>query len=434
MKSKASKKFVSLVLVFVFLFMLVPYTVSANRERTVYMNFIVVGHDFSGIQGIEFILNENGTVTSHFSIWVEGVVRIPVSFPAQGNVTVRPVIPAGYTIYQGPYPPWYIRDEYVDLTLMNFPWKFDYFNQNPDRSYLIDWDSRTTWKIVPSEAGAPTPPTEQEPPPTEQEPPPADNQPPQNETRPIPQFTVTPTPTDTGVWMEFTTVPNNRYGYRVFRATSATSDGISITDFPIMVNPAHSLQRIITFDPNVRPNRDYWYYIREVIEEARFNVATATLTPEVLGLPSNRVQVRTSSGMLDTTAERGFIMMFIGNTHMNVNNIWEGIDPPRNNTAPVINAGRTMVPIRAIVEAMGGTADWHAIGRRIDLRSHGNHVQMWLGQRNAQVNGATREMDIVPQIVNDRTLIPLRFVAEFLGAQVEWIGSQQMVVIVYELQ
>jgi len=36
--------------------------------------------------------------------------------------------------------------------------------------------------------------------------------------------------------------------------------------------------------------------------------------------------------------------------------------------------------------------------------------------------------------VNDRTLIPLRFVAEFLGSQIEWIGSQQMVVIVYYLQ
>jgi len=43
-------------------------------------------------------------------------------------------------------------------------------------------------------------------------------------------------------------------------------------------------------------------------------------------------------------------------------------------------------------------------------------------------------MDVVPQVVNGRTLIPLRFVAEFLGQQAEWIGSQQMVVIVYELQ
>jgi len=83
---------------------------------------------------------------------------------------------------------------------------------------------------------------------------------------------------------------------------------------------------------------------------------------------------------------------------------------------------------------MGGTVGWTATNSQIDLRSHGNHVQMWLGQRDARVNNTSREMDIVPQMVNNRTLIPLRFVAEFLGAQAEWIGSQQMVVIVYELQ
>jgi len=250
----------------------------------------------------------------------------------------------------------------------------------------------------------------------------------------IPQFVAPPSSIDTGVWMEFTTVPNNRFGYRVFRATSATGEGISITDFPIMVNPAHSLNRIITFDPNLRPNRDYWFYIREVIEEARFDASTTTLIPEVLGPPSARVHVRTSGAITETVAERGFIMMFIGNPFMNVNNVWEGIDPPANNTAPLINAGRTMVPIRAIIEAMGGRADWNSSLRRIDLRSHGNHVQMWLGERNVGVNGVTAEMDVVPQVINGRTLIPLRFVAEFLGQQVEWIGSQQMIVIVYELQ
>jgi len=267
--------------------------------------------------------------------------------------------------------------------------------------------------------------------------PPADEQPPTEQppaTPQTPQFTSPPYPTDNGTLLEFNTTPNNRYGYRIFRATTATGDGISITDFPIMANPLHSLNRIITFDPNVRPNRDYWYYVREVLEEARFDAATTTLIPEVLGPASARVHVRTPANVVEPTAERGFIMMTIGNPFMNVNNVWEGIDPPANVTAPVINAGRTMVPIRAIVEAKGGSVAWTPEHSMIDLMSHGNHVRMWLGERGVWVNGSTNEMDVVPQVVNDRTLIPLRFVAEFLGAQVEWIGSQQMVVIVYELQ
>jgi len=299
-------------------------------------------------------------------------------------------------------------DDDVSHVVFNTPGRFPVYNFGAGHFYIIVGEGATT-----------------QPPPT--------GQPPQTQGN-APQFTLPPNTTPNGVWMEFNTVPNNRFGYRIFRATTATGDGISITDFPIMVNPAHTLNRIITFDPNLRPNRDYWFYIREVLEEARFDVATATLTPEVLGEASNRVHVRTSPNMPEPTAERGFIMMFIGNSFMNVNNVWEGIDPPQNRTAPSINAGRTMVPIRAIVEAMGGTVGWNAGDRRIDLRSHGNHVQMWLGQLDARVNSSSREMDVVPQIVNDRTLIPLRFVAEFLGAQAEWIGSQQMVVIVYELQ
>jgi len=252
--------------------------------------------------------------------------------------------------------------------------------------------------------------------------------------RPAPTFIHPPTSIDTGTWMEFTVNPANRYGFRVFRATSATGEGMSISDFPITLDPAHSNNRIITFDPNVRPNTQYWYYVREVLQEARFDAATTTLIPEVLGPPSARGSVTTSAVITPPTAERGFIMMFIDNPYMNVNNVWEGIDPPDNNTAPVINAGRTMVPMRAIVEAMGGTVTWNAGDRRIDLRSHGNHVQMWLGQRDVRVNNASREMDVVPEIVNGRTLIPLRFVAEFLGAEIEWIGSQRMIVIVYALQ
>ena len=249
----------------------------------------------------------------------------------------------------------------------------------------------------------------------------------------IPEFTEDPQAVNNGVWMEFTTVANNRFGYRIFRAASATAEGISISDFPIMLNIAFGTDRIITFDPNVRPNTDYWYYIREVQQEARFDAATTTLIPEVLGPPSTRVHVRTPD-VPPPPPERGFVMMFIGNTYMNVNNVWEGIDPPTNNTAPVISSGRTMVPIRAIVQAMGGTVGFYAPESRVELDSHGNSVRMWLGQRNVTVNNDPREMDVVPEVVNGRTLIPVRFVAEFLGAQIEWIGSQQMVVIVYELQ
>jgi N-acetylmuramoyl-L-alanine amidase len=56
---------------------------------------------------------------------------------------------------------------------------------------------------------------------------------------------------------------------------------------------------------------------------------------------------------------------------------------------------------------------------------------MWLERVDARVNGEARQMDVVPVVNQGRTLIPVRFVAEYVGAAIEWIGSSQMVVIVY---
>ena len=252
--------------------------------------------------------------------------------------------------------------------------------------------------------------------------------------RPPTQFHRDPIVTNIGVFLEWNNLAGNLHGFRIFRAASATADGISISDFPIRTNPAFSTTTVFTFDPNVRPGSTYYYYIREVIEEARFDAVAVDLTPEVLGPPSTRVRVTIPAGGGGGDQQtRGFITMIMGNPMMNVNNVWEEIDPGVG-TAPIIESGRTMVPIRAIVEAMSGTVGWDAADSRIELTALGNRVLMWLGRHDIHVNSAASTMDVVPTVINDRTLIPLRFVAESLDTQVEWIGSQNMAVIVYPLQ
>jgi hypothetical protein len=244
---------------------------------------------------------------------------------------------------------------------------------------------------------------------------------------------------DIGTFLEWSAVAGNQHGYRVFRATSATGEGISISDFPI--NPRTGESRIVTFDPNVRPGRTYYYYLREVLEEASFDIAAVVLTPEVLGAPSarKRVQIpaaRPGAAIPADDAVRGFIMMWVEDPDMNVNNLWQEIDPGRG-TYPVLRNARTMLPIRAVVEAMTdndpSSVGWNGGERRIDLAAQGNRVSMWIGNLDANVNGATVEMDVAPFIENERTLLPLRFVAQFLDAQIEWIGSERLVVIVYDL-
>jgi hypothetical protein len=91
-----------------------------------------------------------------------------------------------------------------------------------------------------------------------------------------------------------------------------------------------------------------------------------------------------------------------------------------------------MVPIRAIVEAMGGTVGWDGNTEKITLNARGNIVEMWLNKKEIKVNGQTKMMDIAPTVKNGRTFVPVRFAAENLNCKVDWINSTKEAVIVYE--
>ena len=58
-----------------------------------------------------------------------------------------------------------------------------------------------------------------------------------------------------------------------------------------------------------------------------------------------------------------------------------------------------------------------------------NQIILTIGKKAARVFGKTKSNDVAPKIVNDRTMLPVRFVAENLGAKVEWDGEKQLVII-----
>ncbi len=58
-----------------------------------------------------------------------------------------------------------------------------------------------------------------------------------------------------------------------------------------------------------------------------------------------------------------------------------------------------------------------------------NQIILTIGKKAARVFGKTKSNDVAPKIVNDRTMLPVRFVAENLGAKVEWDGEKQLVTI-----
>jgi len=88
--------------------------------------------------------------------------------------------------------------------------------------------------------------------------------------------------------------------------------------------------------------------------------------------------------------------------------------------APIIVEGRTLLPARAIVEMLGGDIDWDGELRQVHINHDGIHVVLTIDSPIAYLNNVAHELDVPPQIVDDRTLVPLRFVAESLGVDVDF--------------
>ncbi|MBQ3463874.1 MAG: copper amine oxidase N-terminal domain-containing protein, partial [Clostridia bacterium] len=101
---------------------------------------------------------------------------------------------------------------------------------------------------------------------------------------------------------------------------------------------------------------------------------------------------------------------------------------------PVIINDRTMVPIRAVAEAMGFSVGWDAPSQCVTMTQGNFDVQVMIGSTwiTKYLNGQVSEYgqtDVVPQIINDRTYLPLRAVGEALGATVDWDGNTRSVYI-----
>ena len=104
--------------------------------------------------------------------------------------------------------------------------------------------------------------------------------------------------------------------------------------------------------------------------------------------------------------------------------------PLQLDVAPQIVNGRTLAPLRAIFEALGATVQWNPADQSITAAKGNTTIKLQIGSTTALNNGAQITLDAAPTIVNGRTLAPVRFVGEALGAQVSWDAANYQVNIV----
>ncbi|HEX8832955.1 MAG TPA: stalk domain-containing protein, partial [Abditibacteriaceae bacterium] len=107
-------------------------------------------------------------------------------------------------------------------------------------------------------------------------------------------------------------------------------------------------------------------------------------------------------------------------------------DAPINfgGVSPTQIGGRVLVPLRGVFEALGARVDYDPSTMTVFAVRGETQMQLRIGSTQASVNGQTRVLDIPAQTRLGRTLVPLRFVSEALGAEVRWNEGLRTVTIV----
>lgn len=175
--------------------------------------------------------------------------------------------------------------------------------------------------------------------------------------------------------------------------------------------------------PNVMPDGSFAH-------EVALTIGTNTISVTAQDAAGN---IRKTAVLITRVpANESTIVLTIGNKYMTVNGTKREIDPGRA-TTPVIQNGRTLVPVAAIIEALGGKVAWAASARTATVTMGDTKLVLTIGSKTAYVNGKSVPIDtdpkVTPVIVNGRTMLPFRFVAEQLGGTVEWNAATRTVVL-----
>lgn len=96
---------------------------------------------------------------------------------------------------------------------------------------------------------------------------------------------------------------------------------------------------------------------------------------------------------------------------------------------PVVENGTTLVQFRPIFEKLGLSIGWDANTQTVTGEKEGLKIELIIGNKVAKVNGVERNLSIAPKTIKGNTMIPLRFIGEASGEQVEWYGDSRTIQI-----
>lgn len=97
--------------------------------------------------------------------------------------------------------------------------------------------------------------------------------------------------------------------------------------------------------------------------------------------------------------------------------------------APVVKNGTTLIPVRFIVDALEGEVAWDPATRKVTLLKNDHLIEMWIGDKDLIIDGQRVTSRVAPELINSRTMVPLRLIADAFGWQVGWNEKEQKVTL-----
>lgn len=125
-----------------------------------------------------------------------------------------------------------------------------------------------------------------------------------------------------------------------------------------------------------------------------------------------------------TKEEKIVVELGIGNKQYKVNDEIKSL-----NVGSIIEDGTTYIPLRGVLEELGAKVSWIPGGKQIVIESNEDKIKLTLNSKTAIVNEKEIELSKAPKLVKGSTMIPLRFVAENMGCEVDWNDKEQKITI-----
>jgi hypothetical protein len=99
--------------------------------------------------------------------------------------------------------------------------------------------------------------------------------------------------------------------------------------------------------------------------------------------------------------------------------------------AALIRGGTILIPLRSMFEQMGATVSYDAGSKTVTVSKPGAEVKVTVGKPEVVINGESRPLDVPPIIYQGNVLVPVRVISEGMGAYVQWVPDQHVVVVRY---